>query len=194
MKKAVLMVGVLAAGVGLVGCGGSTEGEARPSGGVTSSAATGSGLAVDVPTSYNPCTDVPEGVLKSERLAKAVADNKTKADGPNGTKWRGCSWVMSGGNGYATSIQATNLTIPYIRANYFNDVHEITIAGRPAITARRSDTRASEVCSINVEMKGGSLEFQIDNPPSRRETGHIDTCQLGVTLAEKVVPTLPAGA
>ncbi|MEV0337784.1 DUF3558 domain-containing protein [Nocardia sp. NPDC050713] len=191
MDKAVLMVGVLAAGVGLAGCGGSTEGEARPSSAATS-ATTASGLAVDVPQSYNPCTDVPESVLKSERLVKAVADNKANADGPDGVKWRGCRWVQS--NGYAVSIQVTNMTVPYVRENYFNDVRELAIASRPAITARRSDTRSSEVCSINVEMRGGTLEFHLDNPPSRRETGHIDTCQLGLALAEKVVPTLPAGA
>ncbi|WP_246123819.1 DUF3558 domain-containing protein [Nocardia bhagyanarayanae] len=192
MDKAVLMVGVLAAGVGLAGCGGSTEGEARPSSAATS-ATTASGLAVDVPKSYNPCTDVPESVLKSERLVKAFADNKANADGPDGTKWRGCRWV-AGGSGYSVAIQSSNLTIPYVREHYFNDVREVTIAGRPAISARRSDTRAAEVCSINVEIKGGTLEFHLDNPASNRDTGHIDTCQLGMTLAEKVVPTLPAGA
>ncbi|MET8775843.1 DUF3558 domain-containing protein [Nocardia sp. NPDC004654] len=192
MDKAVLMVGVLAAGVGLAGCGGSTEGEARPSSASTS-ATTASGLAVDVPQSYNPCTDVPESVLKSERLVKGVADNKANADGPNGTKWRGCRWV-AGGSGYSVAIQASNLTIPYVREHYTNGVQELTVAGRPAIATRRNETRPSEVCNVNVEIKGGSLEFQLDNPRSNRDTGHIDTCQLGLALAEKVVPTLPAGA
>ncbi len=111
-----------------------------------------SGLAVDVPKGYNPCTDVPESALKSERLVKGVADNKANADGPNGTKWRGCRWVIAGGNGYSVAIQASNLTIPYVREHYSFDVRELTVAGRPAITTRRNETRASEVCNVNVEI------------------------------------------
>ncbi|WP_225725505.1 MULTISPECIES: DUF3558 domain-containing protein [unclassified Nocardia] len=187
----VFLLVVLGAGPFLAGCGSSTDGTPQSSTPATTSTASGSGLAADAPTGYNPCTDVPQSVLDSEKLHKAVTNNRSDLDGPGGVKWRGCGWVRS--NGYAVDIRVTNLTIPYIRGRGFADTRDLTIGGRKAISTRREDSSPSEVCSINVEIKGGSLEFGLDNPPSRRETGATDTCQLGMTLAEKVVATLPAG-
>ncbi|MFD4433846.1 DUF3558 domain-containing protein, partial [Nocardia sp. NPDC058497] len=113
-------------------------------------------------------------------------------DGPSGVRWRGCDWVRS--KGYAISVTTTNITLDYVRANWARDLREFVIDGRNAISVRKSDDHPDEVCSINVEMQGGSLEFHLVNPPSRRETGHIDTCQLGLDVARVVVPTLPPGA
>jgi hypothetical protein len=146
-------------------------------------------LAADVPRGYDPCKDIPESVLTSEKLH---GQNLDSSDGAGGIKWRGCAWVRS--NGYRPSIRATNLTVDMVRDRHFTDTQEFTIAGRRAISTRQVDDHPDAVCTINVEMKGGSLEFFLSNPPSRSDTGSTDTCLLARTLAEKVVPTMPASA
>ncbi len=179
------------AGVGLVivtlmavGCGASKgdSGEAAKS-------VNSLGLETSPPESYHPCADVPQGVLGSERLR---GTGQADADAPDGVRWRGCKWVKN--NGYSVSIRMTNMTLPFVRKTFYTMGREATVGGRSATIAHRSEARGPEVCTVNVEIKGGSLEFDVDNPRSSLLTGELDTCELGLALAEKVVPTLPAGA
>ncbi|WP_329411908.1 DUF3558 domain-containing protein [Nocardia vinacea] len=181
---AVLGVGAV---VLLSGCGSSTDGDAKP---VSTSASAGPSLAADVPHTYDPCKDVPQDVLDSEKLH---GKDPANGDADGGVKWRGCAWVRS--NGYAVSIRTTNLTIEVIRSRNFPEATEFTINGRRAISTRQFDgPYIKEACTLDVEMKGGSLEFNLNNPPSNRDTGSIDSCVLARGLAEKVVPSLPATA
>lgn len=188
----VLVAGLCAAGIAMAGCDSSAANE-NGAPGSTASTLTETGLQIAVPSGYDPCVDIPQSVLDSENLVKGVANNKVRASGPGGTEWRGCGWARAGGDGYAVSVRVTNVTIPYVRDHYSLDRKEFTVAGRPAISVRKNDSRPDEVCSINIEMQGGSLEFHLDNPSSNKETGNLDTCQLGITFAEKVVPTIPSG-
>ncbi|MFD0366187.1 DUF3558 domain-containing protein [Nocardia sp. GCM10030253] len=170
----------------LSGCGPSTGGEAKPA----TSTSTRPSLAEGVPRSYNPCNDVPQSVLDSEKLGmKSVAES----DAGGGVIWRGCRWVRP--NGYAVSIRTTNLTVDLIRSRNFAEATEFTIGGRRAISTRQFDGPfIKEACTVDVEMKGGSLEFNLNNPPSNRDTGSTDSCVLARRLAENVVPSLPATA
>ncbi|MGW4769671.1 DUF3558 domain-containing protein [Nocardia sp. NPDC004278] len=181
---AVLGVGAV---VLLSGCGSSTGGDAKP---VSTSTSAGPSMAADAPNSYDPCKDVPQSVLDSEKLhGKELANSDTAA----GVKWHGCAWVRS--NGYAVSITTTNLTIDLTRSRNFPEATEFTINGRRAISTRQFDGASiKEACTVNVEMKGGSLDINLNNPPSNRDTGSIDSCALARGLAEKVVPSLPANA
>ncbi|MFD0366189.1 DUF3558 domain-containing protein [Nocardia sp. GCM10030253] len=168
------------------GCGSSTGGDAKPS----TPTSTRPPLAEDVPRSYNPCKDVPQSVLDSEKLH---GQDLANGDAGGGVKWRGCAWVRS--NGYAVSIRTTNLTVDLTRSRNFAEAAEFTINGRRAISTRQFDGPfIKEACTLNVEMKGGSLDFNLNNPPSNRDTGSIDSCVLARRLAEKVVPSLPATA
>ncbi|MGY4100132.1 DUF3558 domain-containing protein [Nocardia sp. R16R-3T] len=169
----------------LSGCGSSADGDAKPA---TSTTTAGPSLAADLPSGYDPCKDVPQSVLDSEKLhGKQIANN----DSSGGVKWRGCQWVRS--NGYGVSIQTTNLTVDTIRSRNFPDATELTIGGRRAITTRQFDGPFVEyVCTLNLEMKGGSLDINLNNPPSRHDTGTMDACLLAQGLAEKIVPSLPA--
>ncbi|WP_280215893.1 DUF3558 domain-containing protein [Nocardia cyriacigeorgica] len=179
------------------GCGGSTEGDAQPVGsaGVTSSAggtsATEGGIAADVPSGFDPCGDIPEDVLASEGLHNR---SNTDSDGSKGIKWRGCGWVVS--DGYGASIRTTNITVDMVRENSRRVVRdEYTIDGRDTVASNTDDEKdPRSVCTLHVAMSGGSLEIFLDNPSSRRKTGQTDTCQLARTLAEKVVPLVPANA
>ncbi|MFR9751424.1 DUF3558 domain-containing protein [Nocardia sp. 004] len=186
--KVFVVAAGLIVGVASAGCGSSAEDDPKWS--AVPRTVTESGLLVQVPKGFDPCTDVPQSVLDSERLHAAVVPNRADYDGPGGTRWRGCAWVQS--NGYAASVKVTNVTIPYVRSRGLVDPQEFTLAGRAAISTRRG-SKPSETCVVNVEMIGGSLEVFLDNPPSRRHTGHLDTCQLARTLAEKVAQVLPAG-
>ncbi|MFQ6397684.1 DUF3558 domain-containing protein [Nocardia sp. KC 131] len=175
------------AAVLLSGCGSSTNGGATPA---ASSTSAGPSMAADVPSGYDPCKDVPQSVLDSEKLhGKELANSDTSG----GAKWRGCAWVRS--NGYAVSITTTNLTIDLTRSRNFPEATEFTINGRRAISTRQFDGAfIKEACTVNVEMKDGSIDFNLSNPPSNRDTGSIDSCVLARGLAEKVVPSLPANA
>ncbi len=179
-RLAILAVG---AALVLMGCGSSADDNAAPTGASSANPS----IAPDAPTGYDPCTDIPQSVLDSENLRSKDTDY-SRASG--GVRWRGCGWVQT--DGYAPFIRTTNLTVDMVRDKKFQDAREYTINGRRAISTRQVEEHPDAVCTINVEMKGGSLEFFLSNPPSNRKTGQLDTCALAKTLAEKVVPTMPA--
>ncbi|CCF65366.1 conserved protein of unknown function [Nocardia cyriacigeorgica GUH-2] len=181
----------------VAGCGGSTDGEAQPVGTVEATSSAGStsttegSIPENVPTGFDPCADIPQDVLDSEGLHSR---SNSDSEGANGIEWRGCGWVQS--DGYAPSIRVTNITVDMVRENKGRVVRdEYTIDGREAIASNTDDEKdPRSVCTLHVAMKGGSLEFLLDNPSSNRKTGHLDTCQLARTLAEKVVPLIPPDA
>ncbi|MFE3545657.1 DUF3558 domain-containing protein [Nocardia sp. NPDC059177] len=173
----------------IVGCTGDTGESSGP----PATMLTPDGLELDAPSSYDPCVGVTQEILDQLRLVKAKNPNTADFDGPKGRKWRGCSWVRP--YGYGISIRTTNLTLDGAQKIWNKDVVEFTIGDRRAIGMHRSDTDPEESCAINVEIQGGSLEIYIDNPPAvSRDTGHMDSCELGRGAAELVVGTLPSGA
>ncbi|WP_228542173.1 DUF3558 domain-containing protein [Nocardia sp. XZ_19_369] len=174
---------VLGAVLMLAGCGPADDENEKP----TRTATSHAGLAADVPSGFNPCNDVPRGVLDSEKLRQKIP-NDSNANG--GVKWRGCMWVQP--NGYAASIQTTNITVDMVRKKKFPDSREFMIGARHAISARQVDDHPEAACTVNVEMKSGSLEFNLTNPASNKATGHLNTCDLARGLAEKVAPAMPA--
>ena len=179
-KRRLLIALVSGAVLALTACESSTtEGEA-----VESTAS----MAPDAPTSYDPCTNVPQSVLDSEGLRMKKDDDFSAGE----VKWEGCMWGQP--DGYAASIQTTNLTLQMVRDKGYPGTVEFTIDGRKAIASQQQETDTDASCNVNVEMDGGSLEFGLTNPPYVEKTGHLDTCTLARTLAEKVVPTIPAGA
>ncbi|MGY1934195.1 DUF3558 domain-containing protein [Nocardia gipuzkoensis] len=178
----------IVAAVALVGCGSSSsKGDTSPNSPLP---ATEPSLAASVPQGYDPCKDIPADVLSSENLTlRGQAD----AEAAGGVKWRGCRYGRS--NGYVVSIRTTNLTVEVVRAKQLPEAQEFTIASRRAISTRQFDgPYIKEACTVDVSMQGGSLEFNLNNPASNRDTGSVDSCELARTLAEKVVPTMPATA
>ncbi|MGW0178443.1 DUF3558 domain-containing protein [Nocardia sp. NPDC003345] len=168
----------------VAGCDSGSEGTAAP---VTTT--TGLPIAAEAPSSFDPCTDIPQDVLASEDLRRGVTD--ANVDGGQGIKWRGCRYVAP--DSYAVGITTTNLTLPVVRDNdKFVVRQEYMVDGRAAIavdSAGDPDVRAS--CLFYVEMAGGSLELSMDNPSSNDKTGHLDTCELGLALAQKIAPSIP---
>ncbi|OCF87395.1 hypothetical protein AW168_25825 [Nocardia brasiliensis] len=180
-------VGVLVLGAVFVvgGCGPSEDGPAKTNGPSTSKAT----MAADVPSGFDACTDVPQSVLDSEKLLDKTP-NDSNANG--GIKWRGCLWAKT--DGYAASIQTTNITIDMVRDKKFPDSREFDIGSRHAISTRQIDDHPDAACTVNVAMTGGSLELNLTNPPSGKATGHLNTCDLARGLAEKIAPAIPSTA
>lgn len=177
-KRRLLITLVSGSVLALTGCESST-GESATS--------TTPSVASEVPAGFDPCTDIPGGVLDSEGLRDPTPNDSSAG----GIKWNGCMWVQT--DGYGASIQTTNITLEMVKNKHFPEETQFTAGSRPAISTRQLQDHAEHSCIVNVEMVGGSLEFTLTNPPSRRKTGHLDTCELARNLAIKVAPSIPAG-
>ncbi|MFJ1460814.1 DUF3558 domain-containing protein [Nocardia sp. N2S4-5] len=145
-------------------------------------------VAADVPAGFDACTGLPQALLQAEQLKNKGVDNH---DGGGGTKWRGCIWIQS--DGYGATIDSTNITLPAVRANReFTVSEEMTIGGRPALTSFVGQQDPHTACTINVEIKGGSVEIAIDNPSSRRKSGSQHACDIAKRLADGIAPAIPS--
>lgn len=173
---------VVGAALVLAGCDTSSGTGATP-------ASSAAGVAPDVPSGFDPCTDIPQSVLDSEKLRQKT-NHDSNASG--GIKWRGCLWAKP--DGYAVSIRTTNITVDMVKAKRFPETNEYVIGGRQAVTSRQSEHLPEEACNLDVKMQGGSLEFLLTNSPDNRLTGSRDSCDLVRELAEKIVPSIPANA
>lgn len=182
-------VTALAIGVAMAiaGCGSSDDGRKEPTASSEKPSASTT-IAPDVPSGYNTCNDIPSGVLDSEKLR-----NRGQADSnaSGGIKWRGCRYGRT--DGYVAAITTTNLTVAMTKQKNFPDAREFDLNGRAAIATRQVKDHPEAACVVNVEMKGGSLDISLSNPPSNKETGQIDSCELARNLAAKIVPTIPTG-
>lgn len=146
-------------------------------------------LAADVPTGFDPCRDIPQAVQDSLQLVDKEPD-KRRANG--GLVWRGCGWVKS--DYYAIGIDVTNVTVAMVRDQHYQDPDEFIIAGRPAISTRQVPEHPLLQCTIDVAIRGGSVEFFLTNSGSDRIVGDRNSCHMARDVAEHVVPTIPPGA
>lgn len=178
---------VLGAGMVMLVSGCNSGGESK---GDTSGASATPTIAADVPAGFDACKDIPQALVQSEKLKNKGPDT---TDRPGGIKWRGCDWVQS--DGYATTIDTTNITLAMVHTNSRYAVTEdLNVGGRAALTYRPSDdqTDEHENCVLLVDMKGGGLEIGITNPSSRRISGNQHSCDIAKRLAGGVVPAIPA--
>jgi len=186
LRCAAATIGVTAL---LAGCG-SSGGDTTPAGSLKVSATPT--IAPNAPTAINGC-QLPQSFIDAEHLDP----NQYPNDNQSGDAvWRGCTWSSYEGDGFGVDISTTNLTIPMVQANTkFKVAEQLTIDGRQAITYHQvSDTDLRGACLLHVEMKGGGLEFSVDNPASHKATGTQESCEIAKKLAEDLVPTIPASA
>ena len=143
---------------------------------------------VDPATLFDPCKDIPASFMLSEGFADAgvgeAFENET-----NGVKWKGCGWVMT--DGYYTNIATTTLTLDVIKTKNFEDYTEFTIDDRHAVSYRRLRESGKRTCVANIELGAGTVDFSLGNPPSARDTGSTDSCELVRDLATKIAKFLP---
>ncbi|WP_280264895.1 DUF3558 domain-containing protein [Nocardia wallacei] len=183
-------VAIAAAAALVSGCNSGNEGDPEPSGASGTSAAPVPG--------YDPCTQIPQSALDSLQLHSKMP---TENNPGQGFEWLGCEWVRS--TYYAANIQVTNATVDQVKAQStaanpvftVRDVKEFTVAGRRAIASHQAPDHPDQQCTVNVDIQGGSLEFFLEKErgPGQGGGGDLDICDMARDVAEKVVPTLPAG-
>ena len=140
-----------------------------------------------VPSSYDPCAQVPQSALDQFQLDPAL---KTTAHNlaEDGTEWRGCGW---GNPSWSVSVQVSNATFATIRAQHYQDVQSLTVAGRPAMSSRVVPEHPLKQCSVDVQIKGGTLDFFLSDSHAGAPGGP-NACDLARQVAEAVIPTVPA--
>ncbi|MFF2085280.1 DUF3558 family protein [Nocardia sp. NPDC058176] len=90
------------------------------------------------------------------------------------------------------SVRMTNLTVPMVRDRNFPEATDFAVAGCEAIATRQFEgPNITGVCTTNVAIRDGSVEFTVVNPPSGRDTGHLDSCEIARSFTEKVAPSIP---
>ncbi|MBO0856014.1 MAG: DUF3558 domain-containing protein [Nocardia sp.] len=173
---------MIAAGAAVLVSGCGSSGNQHASGAATST-------TVEVPQGFDPCNDIPSSVLDSLQLHSKIEDDM--GDGtPN--HWQGCGWVRS--NYYSVSVRMTNVTVDAVRQHHDQDPRELTIAGRPAVSSRQAPDHPDRQCTVNVQVKGGSIEFFLEKGMDRGEggSGDLDACDMARDVATKITPLLPA--
>ena len=185
-KSVYTVVAGVCAALMTAGCGAST-GENGES---AESPTKGQLSAPKVPDGFDPCVDIPQEVLDTEGLHSTNSSTSKDEMRRGDIAWSGCNWVVS--DGYGAGVSATNLTIDKVREKDAAIVRETVVDDRTVVITQREN--ALDSCTLNAELVGGSLEFGITNPPSRRLTGDQPACDIGVRLAEKVLPLVPDDA
>ncbi|MFI7002797.1 DUF3558 domain-containing protein [Nocardia sp. NPDC050175] len=171
----------------LTGCGDETKPAGTPT--LPSSAApsvtktTGS----DPQTAFDPCTALtPQFVSEHQWNALPPAPKQNSAAG---ISWKGCRYVAKAGYGF--TIETTNGTLDQVREKFPAAV-DISIGDRKALRYEaRPDVPGG--CTINVEMKSGSLYLLVDDPDGKHPR-HLSPCDNATEIAQVVAPLLPAGS
>ncbi len=153
-----------------------------------SSAATTTTAVPPVPTAFDPCTDIPSSVLDSLQWTLKFPRKNSSGD----IEWRGCGWSKS--IDYAVTVYMTNATVSIVRAQNLLDPQEFTVDGRKAISTIQDPDHPSQQCTVDVAVKGGSLEVFITNPEASDTPGSTDSsCRIARDGVQQILPLLPQG-
>ncbi|MFC9436855.1 DUF3558 domain-containing protein [Nocardia sp. NPDC057030] len=171
----------------LSGC----DGEARPAEtptGPDSTAPSVSKTTGSAPqAAFDPCTSMSPQFL-SEHQWDALPP-APKQNSANGISWKGCRYVAKAG--YGLTIETTNGTLAQVREKFPVAV-DISIGDRRALRYEaRPDVPGG--CTVNVEMKTGSLYILVDDP-SGKHPRNLSPCDNATEIAQAVAPLLPAGS
>ncbi|MGW0249706.1 DUF3558 domain-containing protein [Nocardia goodfellowii] len=181
----------------LVGCGNDSPGTPTTSSQVSpSSAASATATSTASVTatstspssaSFDPCT-----ALTSQFLAQHQWNARPPAqrqDQVGGISWSGCLYVAQAT--YTFRVQSSNATLAQVREK-FPTAADLTIGGRKALRYQaRPDVPGG--CTVNIEMKSGSLSILVDDPRGTHPRG-LSPCDNAEEIAEAVAPLLPAGS
>ncbi|MEV0538217.1 DUF3558 family protein [Nocardia salmonicida] len=140
------------------------------------------------PVDFDPCTDIPQSVLKSEGLALTGPEDWER----DGTKAHGCGYIVTE-NGYDVRIVRTTRTLADIKAKFADSYREEQFGSRTGAFYGLFAHRGAESCVVNLAMKTGSLQFDLANPATG-VNGDTDSCVLVTNLVNKVLPSIPKDA
>jgi hypothetical protein len=104
-------------------------------------------------------------------------------------RWKGCLYVAQ--TAYTFRVQTTNVTLAQVHEKFPAAV-DLTVADRKALRYEaRPDVPGG--CTVNVEMKAGSLYILVDDPRGIH-LHKLSPCASATKIAKSVVPLLPAGS
>lgn len=155
----VKVVGVVAVGMGVVGCG-DTGGGTAPSP-TSSVSVAASPTSVDAEAKvWDPCS-LPDSAVTGVGLN---ADSKKKdVAGVDFTGWKTCSWQDSAKQ-YTFSILSSEHTLAESRARTdFTDFTETTVGSHKALQLRTTGSTYDLGCTVAVEVPNGSVLFRLLN-------------------------------
>jgi hypothetical protein len=139
-----------------------------------------------VPSTFNPCTDMPGKVLTSQGL-NPKPDHELPDSLSGDQKYKGCDYrtqsTNTSGSGSDVMVKVTNMDLDYFRKSY-QPQRTLTIGKRTAATVG-SDNNTE--CTLFMTINGGGVWFST-------AMHDRDACQVLVDLATVIEPTLPNGA
>ncbi|PXX68734.1 uncharacterized protein DUF3558 [Nocardia tenerifensis] len=171
----------------LTGCGG----EAKPAATATTPASTAPSTTTTTGSAPQPAFD-PCTALTPQFLSEHQWDGSPPSPKQNSTagmSWKGCRYIAKAGYGF--TIETTNGTLEQVRQKFPVAV-DISIGNRKALRYEaRPDVPGG--CTINIEMKGGSLYVLVDDPTGKHPR-KLSPCDIATDIAQAVAPLLPAGS
>ena len=174
-------VGCLIVGA-LTGCGSDKDASDNNTQALATSSAAPTTAAVIA--AFDPCNGLPASFLDAERLSNKEPWQNTSGD----LHWEGCFYQQKR-DGYAVSIENTNMTLDILEKRHQNPFRRFQIAGRNVATDGPSSLSGGTDCTLLIEQKNGSLDIEYKNPPKVRN--HADPCAAAIGFAEKIIPFLP---
>lgn len=147
-------------------------------------------LATSLPTSFDPCHDIPAQVLSAQHLmAEPIPYPEHETADPS-VKATGCQYLpptSAGDRGSGVIVQVTNMTVDYFQHDYskaekFDSAlyRQFKIDNRAAAT---QGPRLDGMCTLVVDIKDGGI--RLDTLSQK-----IDPCQLLMDFANAIAPHL----
>ncbi|WP_405160988.1 DUF3558 domain-containing protein [Nocardia sp. NBC_01499] len=154
----------------------------------TSSATTPATSAEANPANaFDPCTALTPQFLAQHQWNAKLPEPKQNSAGA--ITWKGCGYVAKASYGFL--IETTNGTIPQVREKFPTAV-EIPTGARQAVRYE-AQPNVPGGCSINIEMRTGSL-YIVTNIPPTPANKNLVACDIATDIAQAVAPLLPAGS
>ncbi|GAB2632176.1 DUF3558 domain-containing protein [Nocardia goodfellowii] len=176
----------------LAACGndnGATPATSSTSAQSTSSAKTtaASTSAPGTTSAFDPCTALTADFLAEHQWDARKPEPRQTNAGASTAK--GCVYLARAR--YTFGVETTTTTLPQVREK-FPTAADLTIGGRKALRYEaRPDVPGG--CTVNLEMKSGSLSILVDDPRGTHPRG-LSPCDNAEEIAEAVAPLLPAGS
>ncbi|WP_433574200.1 DUF3558 domain-containing protein [Nocardia brasiliensis] len=138
---------------------------------------------------FDPCTALTPQILAMHGWDAEPPNPRQPTVGA--MTWKGCRYVARAG--YGLVVETTNGTLAQVRQKFPQAV-DISVGDRRALRYEaRPDVPGG--CTINVEMRSGSLYILTDVPQTPTNVARgLEACASATDIAEKVVPLLPAGS
>ncbi|MGW6424996.1 DUF3558 domain-containing protein [Nocardia sp. NPDC055053] len=153
------VVGVVAVGMVVVGCGDAESGTTPPPTNSVSVAASPTSVDAEAKV-WDPCS-LPDSAVSGVGLN--AGSKKSDVAGVDFTGWKTCSWQDSAKQ-YTFSILSSEHALAESRARTdFTDFTETTVGSHKALQLRTTGSTYDLGCTVAVEIPNGSVLFRLLN-------------------------------